>query len=388
MTERRRTEIREKDIEGAKYVKVFEPLLRTLRSKAESASVSPNRKLHFDHYAGLLLLYYYSPILTSLRSIQRATKLKNVQKMLGCSQAALGCLSEASHVFDPQVLREIIVELSGQLDPKALPGDPLRKLEGLTAVDGTILRGFPRMVWALWLGDNGYGAKAHVAFDVLRGAAVDATLTRGNGSERAEFRQMLQPGRLYVLDAGYAEYSLFGEVVDAGSSVICRIRDDASWKVIEERPVGEEAKAAGVQRDLVVELGSDKTRLARPMRVVEIVPTDNGKGRNRERILLATDRLDLDADLVGLAYRYRWSVELFFRWFKCILGCRRLLSENENGLTIQVYMGIIASLLISLWTGSKPTKATLEMIWFYLAGIADESEFLAHVDELKKHEHP
>jgi len=197
VSEKRRTEVREKDIQGAKYVKMFEPVLRTLRSRAESSPVSPNRKLHFDHYAGLLLLYYYSPILTSLRSIQRATKLSNVQKMLGCSKTALGCLSEASHVFDPEVLRELIVELSAQLDPKALPGDPQGKLKGLTAVDGTILRGFPRMVWALWLGDNGYGAKAHVAFDVLRGAPVDATLTRGNGSERAELRQLLQPGRLY-----------------------------------------------------------------------------------------------------------------------------------------------------------------------------------------------
>ena len=75
---------------------------------------------------------------------------------------------------------------------------------------------------------------------------------------------------------------------------------------------------------------------------------------------------------------------LFFRWFKCILGCGRLVSENQNGLTIQVYMGIIASLLISVWTGRKPTKATLESFWFYIAGVADEDEVLAHVEPLKK----
>ena len=49
-------------------------------------------------------------------------------------------------------------------------------------------------------------------------------------------------------------------------------------------------------------------------------------------LVLVTNRVDLDADLIALAYRYRWTVELFFRWFKCILGCRHLLSHSENGV--------------------------------------------------------
>jgi hypothetical protein len=71
---------------------------------------------------------------------------------------------------------------------------------------------------------------------------------------------------------------------------------------------------------------------------------------------LATDRPDLEAEHVALGYRFRWAVELFFRWFNCILGCRHLLSTSPNGITIPLYLGIIASLLISLWTGKKPTN--------------------------------
>jgi IS4 transposase len=72
--------------------------------------------------------------------------------------------------------------------------------------------------------------------------------------------------------------------------------------------------------------------------------------------LLVTDRLEMEAELVALGYRFRWSVELFFRWFKCVLGRRHLLSESQNGVTIQVYGAMIASLLLSLWVGKKPTK--------------------------------
>jgi len=70
------------------------------------------------------------------------------------------------------------------------------------------------------------------------------------------------------------------------------------------------------------------------------------------------------------------------RFFKHVLGCRHLLSHCENGIEIQTYLGIIACLLISLWTGKKPTLRTYEMICFYFTGLADEEELLAHIEKL------
>ena len=99
-------------------------------------------------------------------------------------------------------------------------------------------------------------------------------------------------------------------------------------------------------------------------------------------MVLVTHRLDLDADLVALAYRYRWAVELFFRWVKWVLGCRHLLSQTANGVRIHVYVALSASLLISLWVGRAPTKRTYEMLCFYLSGWASETELIAHIDRL------
>jgi hypothetical protein len=65
-----------------------------------------------------------------------------------------------------------------------------------------------------------------------------------------------------------------------------------------------------------------------------------------------------------------------------------LLSDSQNGVEIQVYLAIIASLLISLWTGRKPTKATFEMIRFYFIGWASEEELLQHLQSLKMHPQP
>ena len=93
-------------------------------------------------------------------------------------------------------------------------------------------------------------------------------------------------------------------------------------------------------------------------------------------------RLDLDGELVALAYRFRWAVELFFRWLKCILGCRHLLANSREGVTMQVYLALIASLLISLWAGRKPSVRTLEMIQFYFQGWANEAELTAHLNQI------
>jgi DDE family transposase len=78
--------------------------------------------------------------------------------------------------------------------------------------------------------------------------------------------------------------------------------------------------------------------------------------------------------LLAIAYRYRWAVELFFRWVKCVLGCRHWLSQGINGVRIQVYAAFMASVLISLWVGRAPTKRTYEMLCFYLSGWATETE--------------
>jgi IS4 transposase len=118
-------------------------------------------------------------------------------------------------------------------------------------------------------------------------------------------------------------------------------------------------------------------RLERPMRLVVVRIIDREGGVTE--LWLITDRLDLDAELVALAYRYRWSIELFFRWLKCVLGSRHLIAQNRNGVALQMYAALIVSLLIVLRAGRKPTRRTFEMIQFHLLGWVSDEEFDAHL---------
>jgi hypothetical protein len=383
MAPQRRTPIQERDLQGLKYFRALGPILDRLHLDATARDRAGNRQLHFDQYASLLLLYFFNPILTSLRGIQQASQLAKVQKLLGCQRTSLGSLSEASRVFDPHLLRSILGELAEQARP-ILKGKEVEALRGLTAVDGSLLPALAKMAWALWVDDLHRAAKMHVHFDVFCGVPTEATLTSGNASETAQLRATLQPGRLYVIDRGYAEYQLFQDIVNAGSGFIGRLRDNAVWTVVEERPVSAAAAAAGVRSDRVVWLGGEQSGAVfrQPLRVVEVLTGQTDARGQPEVLLLVTNRLDLEAELVALGYRYRWAIELFFRWFKCVLGCKHLLSTDRDGLAIQVYVGLIASLLISLWTGKKPTKRTFEMLQFYFGGLATEEELLAHIHGL------
>ena len=341
-----------------------------------------NREFFYDQYVGLLLIYFFNSVVTGLRGLRQLSDLDKVQNLLGIRRVSLGSLSESANVFDASVLHEIIAELAIQ----ALPlqkGREADALAGLTAVDGTILPALPRMAWALWKDDQHRGVKLHLHFDVLTGVPADATMTPAACSEPAQLAAMLKPNRLYVVDRGYASFELFRQIIDAKSSFVARVKDSTVFTVQEERPISAAAKAAGVIRDVVIDklrTAHHKDYLRQPVRLV-VVQRIKPNGIVEE-LWLITDKLDLDADLVALAYKYRWTVELFFRWLKCILGCRHLLSDFPNGVTIQAYVALIASLLITLWTGRKPTKRTFEMLQLYLLGWASAEEVERHLERL------
>ena len=392
----------EADLVGFKYFKLIRQLLARLHDHHDH----PNRELHYDEYVSLLLLYFFNPILTSQRGIQFASQLRKIKKTLGVPRTSLGSLSEASHVFDPALLENIFRELAGRAQAADAVPRPNGLPEGLIpiAADGTLLQALPRMLWALWLDDHHRAVKMHLQFDILRGVPVEVDLTHGQGDEKAALEAHLAPNRLYVIDRGYAEYAFFQRMLDAQSSFLGRVRDNAVYELIEERPVSDEAAQAGVISDRVVRLGGQHTQkdLANPVRLVKIhvknPPANNLKPRikrvsskktfreSKEEydLLLVTDRMDLPAEVIALLYRYRWQVELFFRWLKCVLGCRHLLAESEQGLRIQLYVAMIASLLIVLWTGRKPNKMTLFMVDMYLADWASLEELKAELGKLKK----
>lgn len=385
------------DLHGFKYFKNLSKLICTLHNASCARDKAHNRILHMDQYISLILLCMFSPICTSMRAMQQASKLKKVQSKLKVPRASLGSLSEAARVFDSQLLIDIIGDLAKELKPipHSEKFDDIEQI--LTIVDGTLLRGLPKTVEALWYNEDNKAFKAHIHYEILKSVPVSAEITNGNVGEKYILSQNLQPDRLYVLDRGFCKYELLQQILDNKSSFVCRIRDDAHIQIEQSTELSEQDIAAGIISDCIVKLGrgSNINIFKQPVRVIKLKCTEKTRWNKDKRntkidvkcdeiMLITTNRIDLPADVIALIYKHRWEVEIFFRFFKHMLGCRHLLSYSDNGVEIQVYVGIIASLLIALYTNRKPTKRTYEMFCWYLSGWADEQELHEHIESLQK----
>lgn len=383
------------DLGGFKYFKILAELTESLHAIYIDPDHPDKRRLHYDQYVSLILLYFFNPICDSLRLVQKATEFRKVQRTLHVPRFGRSTLAEAAGVFEAELLKEIIGKLAEQIPDKPMADlnrDELRQI--ITLVDGSWMPGVADMLWAHFRSDiKNNAAKAHVWFELAKGVPVVGTITDANTAEFDQLETTLQADRLYVLDRGYAKYALLQAILDAKSSFVVRLRDNTVLTVEDERLLSDATLKAGVVRDAVVRLGSPQNsdKLRQAVRIVEIECTPHHKPSGKtnrgpeqgETILLATDRLDLSPETIATIYQKRWAIEIFFRFFKHILGCRHLISHSQNGLQLQLYVAIIACLLISIWTGLKPNKTVLKLVEFYLMGWADEDELMEQLARLK-----
>jgi hypothetical protein len=396
-------------VRGARYLQKVLGLLARLRDDACARDRAHNRTLFYDRYASLVLLSMFNPAIDSLRAIQQASALQKVQKLLGTDRRfSLGSLSEAARVFDPALLEMVVAELGKELVPLADCHDPrlsavrqdLRRT--LTLVDGTLLKALPRLAGSMWktsrTGNPMHGWRMHAQFDLSLGVPLEARVSdyrnSGDSDEREVLRKALTGGRCYVMDRGYFSYGLFDAISLVGSDYVCRVKRSISSEVVAEREIDAAAQAAGVTRDLIVRAGCPQRIERRANHAVRLVyvqaqvcPRAARGGSIKpagppktETLILATNLLDVPAEVIALIYRYRWTIELFFRFFKQVLGCRHLLSDDPDGVSIQCYCAVIACMLLALWTGKKADKATWRMVGWFLCGLADEGEVMAHLN--------
>jgi hypothetical protein len=395
-----------KQIGGVKRLRHLLPLLAALHDDGCERDSAGNRELHFDEYVTLILLCLTNPLIDSVRSLQQASELEKIVEQLGVKRFSLGSFSESVRVFDPEKLREIITQLAGEMKP--VNADPRIKThldQALVMADGTVLDAIATVARAAWIpfqdGTSKHAWKLHVQFDFDSFVPTDVELTdalnSGKSDEKYVLRTKLKRDCCYVTDRWFGQFTLFNDIAAAGSSYVCRVKENSAFEAIEERLLSDEALKAGVVRDAVVRMGLKSKPGDRPDHAIRIVvieaePHEKRGGRrgktaapgNNGTIVIATNLLDVPAEIIALIYHHRWAIEVFFRFFKQILGCNHLLSQRPEGIMIQVYCAIIACMLINLWTCAKPTKRTVEMLAWYFAGVASEQEVMRHIAGLQK----
>ena len=393
---RKKKEISESDIVNHSYIRRAGELFKELRPVGCDRDRARNRQLCFDDYCSWILFYALVPAVDSMRMLQMASDLESVRKSLSLPRFSLGSFSEAPAVFHADKLEPIAARLAARITPQAQ--DPkLKELKySVTLVDSTLLRTLPRLTETFYGpsrdGGTYHAWRVHMELQVGLPAPDRTTVTEAwkGGHERKVLNRNLRPGCCYVTDRGFHDVDLYNHIHSKGSRYVCRVRDNLKHTVAQELPVSDEQRKAGILSDQIVLIGQDRKEPPNhPVRLVTVSAEAHPK-RTRQGVqpssgkMLLVANLGTDeaaAEVVSLLYRYRWSIELFFRFLKQSMGMGHLLSHRKEAVRIHVYCMVICCLLLHLWTGLMPNKATLTMVGWYLTGLASLKELLAFVEK-------
>lgn len=379
---KRHERIREEQLRNWNLLEQFrERVLPLVKAQAPTASEEDVRRtLCATDYFCSFLFAMLNPVIVSLRAL---CHLSHCQKMREVSTAPISpaAFSEAQHLFSADVLEQVVRQLAQENQGSGSGGDARvrQALGALSAVDGTVLRAVPRMAWAP-AGGPGKAVRLHLYFSVFDQIPEDWSITPGNVCERKVFDQTVRPGAMIVADRNYGhDYALLARLQKGDIHFVLRLYNNLVLEAVEpDRPLSEADRQAGVVWDRRVRFGVHGEGPV--LRVVRIEA-------NGDVFQLVTTREDLSAEMIGLIYRQRWQIELFFKWIKSILNCRHWLAESPSGVRIQIYCVLIASLLLMLWTGQRPNQRMVESLQWYWMGLAtaeDLVRLLARARRAKK----
>ena len=371
-----RTELTERDLHHWRLLDEFTATLdRVFEAHPPGRSLShPGRLLELRDYLRLYLFGLFNPVVRSMRGLCRASHLGRVQREVCQRAVSLGSFSEAQHVLDVGLLEEVFAELSAQLP--SLPRDARLGQWQWLARDGSLFAALPRMAWALYgagkPGAPNRAVRLHLSLDLVDDKPVQAAVRPGKICERKVWREQWKRDHAYVGDRAFGQdYRLLGLLQKLGCAYLLRLREQQCViNVLQEVPVSGADQRAGVLRQAWAQLGSTPRYRSGRVRVIWIQTQDGSP------LILVThlSPQELPAELASLLYRQRWKIELFFRWVKCILGCRHWLAESPSGVAVQIYLALIAALLLQLYTGRKPNKRMMELLQWHQLGIATQHE--------------
>ena len=339
-----------------------------------------NTVLYPDQLVKGLLLSFYHPMVRSLRTIEG---LGNFKGQIDLPQLARSTTADALAVFDPIHLLPLINDLRDRVPQLARVNTDLAGIANrIIAADGTYLTTLANVAWALHHtktnGRTQAQVRANVQLDVANWAPQVVTLSGDDDeSEPKAFAGDLLSGVLYVVDRNFCDFGFLSAVLAKASDFVLRIRSNApAMKVLEIRPLTAADAAAGVQSDQRVEL-TGRNAPAGTFRCVTIQTTDRQGKPQTLRLLSNLTGAEVAAHVIGAVYRLRWQIELFFKWLKTWARMGHLLSTSRQGITTQLYIAVIAVLMLHIQSGYRVSIYSLLALSHVASGILSIEQAMA-----------
>jgi len=309
----------------------------------------PDRTLgwSFSHWNQLLVLMFGQLMgcdsLRELTDITTAHSKRSYHLGFGSTPVVRSTLSKANMLRDPCIFEEFAFYMISVAQKMCITKG--FELHGkFYAVDSTTIDLCMSMfMWACFRSSKS-GIRVHTQIDIVTEIPVFYRITNANVHD-SKFMDCITYESLacYVFDRGYFDLSRLYLIHLAGAFFIIREKGRPKYDILDGVELLDGTD--GVLYDQTVRFNTRRNLNNYPARLRRIVYYAEELNRS---FVYYTNNFYLDAKDIALLYRYRWQVELFFKWIKQHLRVKRFWGESENGVKIQIHIAIITYCLMAI----------------------------------------
>lgn len=346
------------------FAQLLEPLDRRIIARAVSAhdgdrgvGSGPNAWTCERHLKALVLAQLTG--LKSLRAIEHGLGGQSTSFYhLNLRRPCRATLADANAARPAAVFRDIAQALVA-LMARTLRHEGEAMIRLLDSTPIPLKAGF---VWAEE-GARFDGLKLHLVHDPRQGRPVWFDITSVKVDDVVAGRAVpLERGATYVFDKAYTDYGWWARIIAAEAFFVTRRKRNAH-----RRAVGEStAQGGGILADRTLKIGHRQPRGGAPVNpLYETTLREIVVERDRdEPLYLVTNDIERPASDIARLYKERWDIELMFKWIKQNLELRRFLGRSENAVRIQIYVALIAFMLLRILhrTAARSFKASTSLL--------------------------
>jgi putative transposase len=292
----------------------------------------------------------------SLRdTVDSSASLSSKFYHLGCRPVPRSTLSDANNKRDSRIYEELFYNMyqrACNLAPKYKLDLP-RELYMMDSTTVDLCQSlFP---WARFR-KNKSGIKLHTLLkaDGALPAFIHITEAKENDCKAAK-KMTVPEGSYLVFDKAYHDFEQYKQYKNRNIRFITRMKTNAAFKVLKSKNV----EHAGILSDEIIEFTGYITHKKYPHPLRKIVFWDEEKKR---QFTFLTNDMSLPAITIADIYKARWEIELFFKTIKQNLKIKRFIGCSENAVRTQVWIAMIAYLLISFLKFSQKSKYSIQRI--------------------------
>jgi Transposase DDE domain/Domain of unknown function (DUF4372) len=284
-------------------------------------------------------------------------------------------LAEANEKRDCQIFEMFAYEMIAEAQRSCLPDSDFElSIKGnVYAFDTTVIDLCLNVFWWATFRRAKAAIKLHTLLDVKTSIPVFVHLTPASTHDVKGLDELIyETGGYYILDRGYIDFDRLWTIDKHEAYFVIRAKKNLQFTRISSEKVD---KKAGIICDQQISLKgfNSSQSYEKALRRVKFHDTE----QHRTFVFL-TNNLDLPATEIAHLYKYRWKIELFFKWIKQHLKIKSFWGTSENAVKIQIYCAIITYTLVVILKGKlKLKQSTYEILQITSVSLLDKTPIRA-----------